>query len=94
MRAHHLLRVEVEVETEVQAAEAVAAGADVLLLDNMSVAEMSRVVASHRGRALFEASGNLNRERLAGLKEIGIDVASVGGLIHQARWSDLSMKIK
>ncbi len=90
--AHHLLRIEVEVEDAAEAAEAVAAGADVVLLDNMSDAEMAAIVDSHRGRVLFEASGNLTAERLARFPAIGIDVASMGGLIHQARWADLSMK--
>lgn len=92
--AHHLLRIEVEVQSMAQAEEAVAAGAEVLLLDNMSDAAMAEVIAHLRGRALFEASGNITRERLPGLAALGLDLVSMGGLIHQARWVDLSMKIQ
>ena len=90
--AHHLLRIEVEVEDADQAAEAIDAGADVVLLDNMTDEQMASIVDAHRGRCLFEASGNLDAERIARLPALGIDVASMGGLIHQARWADLSMK--
>jgi nicotinate-nucleotide pyrophosphorylase (carboxylating) len=91
--AHHLLRIEVEVEDAAQARAAVEAGADVVMLDNMSNEQMAGIVAELKGRALFEASGNMTAERLPGLEDIGIDVVSIGGLIHQARWVDLSMKL-
>ena len=90
--AHHLLRIEVEVEDAEGARRAVEAGADVVMLDNMSDDDMAAVVRELRGRARFEASGNMSAERLPGLAAIGIDVVSIGGLIHQARWADLSMK--
>lgn len=90
--AHHLLRIEVEVEDAAEAAEAVEAGADVILLDNMDDETMAGIITVHAGRCLFEASGNLTAERLARFPEIGVNVASMGGLIHQATWSDLSMK--
>lgn len=92
-QAHHLLRIEVEVETEDQADEAVAAGAEVLLLDNMDDSTMARIIDRHRGRALFEASGNMSAARLPAMKALGVDVVSMGGLIHQARWVDLSMRL-
>ena len=91
-RAHHLLRIEVEVETAAQARQAVEAGADVIMLDNMSDDQMAAIVSELRGRAVFEASGNMTADRLPRLADIGIDVVSIGGLIHQARWADLSMK--
>lgn len=91
--AHHLLKIEVEVEDADQAREAVAAGADVIMLDNMDDATMAAIIAEHRGRALFEASGNMHAERLAGVAAAGVDVVSIGGLIHQARWVDLSLKL-
>jgi nicotinate-nucleotide pyrophosphorylase (carboxylating) len=90
--AHHLLRIEVEVEDAAQAAEAISAGADVLLLDNMTDAQMAAIISRHSGQCLFEASGNLTAERLAAFPGIGVQVASMGGLIHQSRWADLSMK--
>ena len=92
-RCHHLLRIEVEVETAAQARQAVDAGADVVMLDNMDDATMAAIIDELRGRALFEASGNMTAERLPRLHEIGVDVVSIGGLIHQARWVDLSMKL-
>lgn len=92
-RAHHLLKIEVEVESLEQAREAVEAGADVVMLDNMSNDQMGEVVDLLRGRALFEASGNMTAARLPALEALGIDVVSIGGLIHQARWVDLSMKL-
>jgi nicotinate-nucleotide pyrophosphorylase (carboxylating) len=90
--AHHLLRVEVEVSSLDQAREAAEAGADALLLDNMSneaMAEVARALPA----LLLEASGNLSPERLATLGGLGLHLASMGGLIHQARWADLNMKI-
>lgn len=92
--AHHLLRVEVEVESLAELDEAIAAGADVVLLDNMSDDLVRQCVERHRGAALFEVSGNVTAERLPRLAAIGVDVVSVGGLIHQATWADLSMKLR
>jgi nicotinate-nucleotide pyrophosphorylase (carboxylating) len=92
--AHHLLRIEVEVETLAELDEAVAAGADVVLLDNMDDAMVAVCVARHRGAALFEVSGNVTAARLPALAALGVDVVSVGGLIHQATWADLSMKLR
>jgi nicotinate-nucleotide pyrophosphorylase (carboxylating) len=98
--AHHLLRIEVEVESLAELAVALDAGADVILLDNMddsTLAEAVRVrdawVAAGHARVLLEASGNLTAERIARLAPIGLDFVSMGGLIHQARWADLSMRI-
>lgn len=91
--AHHLLRIEVEVESAAQAREAVAAGADVVMLDNMTDAQVAGVLDELRGQALFEVSGNITAERLPRLAALGVDVVSIGGLIHQARWADLSMKL-
>lgn len=90
--AHHLLRIEVEVEDAAEAAEAISAGADVLLLDNMDDDTMADIIRTHAGECLFEASGNLTAARLKRFPEIGVNVASMGGLIHQATWADLSMK--
>jgi len=95
-KAHHLLRVEVEVGSAEQAREAVEAGADVVMLDNMDDDAMAAVIEELRAdgaRVLFEASGNVTAERLPRLQAIGVDIVSIGGLIHQARWADLSMKL-
>ena len=97
-KTHHLLRIEVEVTSESEAREAISAGADVLLLDNFddraleSVAQTARQLSP---QTVLEASGNMTVERIAGIREmsIDIDIVSVGGLIHQATWVDLSMKM-
>ena len=94
--AHHLVRVEVEVTDEAEAEEAIRAGADVLLLDNFDNPGLESVVALARRLAphvTLEASGNMTSERIASLQHIDVDVVSVGGLIHQATWVDLSMRM-
>lgn len=91
--AHHLLRIEVEVESVEAAEVAVEAGADVVMLDNMDDSAVARAIERLRGRALFEVSGNITAERLPRLAALGVDVVSIGGLIHQARWADLSLKL-
>jgi nicotinate-nucleotide pyrophosphorylase (carboxylating) len=91
----HLYRVEVEVESLAQAREAIAAGADVLLLDNMGIDEMRAAVALAReqgpGRVLTEASGNMSLERVAQVAATGVDLISVGALTHSAPALDLSL---
>ncbi len=98
--AHHLLRVEVEVESLAELDQALAAGADIVLLDNMddsalvaAVARRDAVAAAGGARAILEASGNMTGERIARIAGIGLDFVSMGGLVHQARWVDLSMRI-
>jgi len=93
-RCHHLVKIEVEVEDLDQLDEALTAGADVILLDNMDDATIKAACARAAGRAVLEASGNMDAERIGRLKDvIGLDVISVGGLIHQARWVDLSLEL-
>ena len=87
----HLYRVQVEVESVAQAREALAAGADMLLLDNMSTGEMAEAVVLCRGRALTEASGNMTLERVAEVAATGVDYISVGALTHSAPALDLSL---
>ncbi len=88
-------RVQVEVEDLQQAREALAAGADALLLDNMStalLAEAVRFVAAQAGRrVLLEASGNMTLERVAEVAATGVDYISVGALTHSAPALDLSL---
>ncbi|MEN9785217.1 MAG: hypothetical protein RLZZ299_481 [Pseudomonadota bacterium] len=90
---HPLLRIEVEVETLDELRQALDAGADVILLDNMDDPTLREAVAITAGRARLEASGNMTAARVRGLVGMGIDQVSMGGLIHQARWADLSMRI-
>ena len=82
--ASHMIKLEVEAETPEQVDEAVAAGADIVLLDNMDPFTMREVVAKHRGRVLFEASGGINLDTVRGMAQTGVDVVSVGALTHSA----------
>jgi len=91
--AHHLLKIEVEIEGLEQLEEALAAGADVILLDNMSVAEMGEAVRRAQGRALLEGSGGVSLETVAEIARTGVDFISVGKLTHSAPAVDLSMEI-
>lgn len=96
-QVHHLVRIEVEATTLAQVSEAVDAGADVILLDNMDdalLAEAVGVARARRSDVLLEASGNMTAERVAGLAGLGLDYVSAGGLIHQARWVDLSLDVR
>ena len=93
---HHLVKIEVEVTHIDQIAPAIHAGADVLLLDNMDDATLQQAVAEARDLSqtvILEASGNINPERLERIRDFGLDVASAGGLIHQAVWADLSLQV-
>jgi len=87
------LRIQVEVETLEQLQSAIEAGVDEVLLDNMDNQTLARAVELSAGRVLLEASGNMTAERIATLKGLGLDRVSMGGLIHQSRWVDLSMKM-
>jgi nicotinate-nucleotide pyrophosphorylase (carboxylating) len=91
---HPLLKVEVEVESLEELEQALAAGADVIMLDNMSNELLAQAVKMAGGRAILEASGNMDGARAGSLAGSGIDYVSMGGLIHQARWVDLSMRIQ
>jgi nicotinate-nucleotide pyrophosphorylase (carboxylating) len=85
--------VQVEVETLAQLDAAIVAGADAVLLDNMDDTTLKRAVDAAGGRVLLEASGGMTPERLPRLIGMGLDRVSMGGLIHQARWADLSMRV-
>ena len=93
-RVPHTMRIEVEVTTIDEAGRASDAGADVLLLDNMSIDEMRAVVALTKGRTLLEASGGVTLERVRAIAETGVDFISVGALTHSARALDLSLEIE
>lgn len=82
--ASHMVKLEIEAETPEQVDEAVAAGADVVLLDNMDPFTMREVVSKHRGRVMFEASGGINLDTVRGMAGTGVDVVSVGALTHSA----------
>ena len=92
--APHTLRVEIEVETYEQALEALDAGADVILLDNMSVPEMARVVEKTKGRALTEASGGVTLDNIRDVAGTGVDLISSGSVTHSAKALDISLEIE
>jgi nicotinate-nucleotide pyrophosphorylase (carboxylating) len=90
----HTLRVEIEVTTVDQALEALAAGAEVLLLDNMKLEDMRRVAAVARGRALTEASGGITLSNVRAVAETGVDFISVGAITHSAPALDMSLEVE
>lgn len=92
-KGHHLLRVEVEVKNIDEIKEALNAGADVIMLDNMSIADMKEAVKIAKGKVILEASGNVNLENIRSIAEAGVDIISIGALTHSARAVDISMKI-
>ena len=85
-------KVEVEVEDLDMLKEALEAGADIIMLDNMSVEDMKRAVALAAGKAETECSGNVTKENIARLIDIGVDYISSGALTHSAPILDLSLK--
>jgi len=92
-RASHTIKVEVEVTSVAEAEEALEAGALLLLLDNMSPDEMRKAVEANKGRALLEASGGINLATVKAVAATGVDLISVGALIHSAQALDISMDI-
>lgn len=85
-------KIEIETETLEQVAEAVEAGADIIMLDNMTPEVMNQAVALIDGRAQTECSGNITKENIARICEIGVDFVSSGALTHSAPILDISMK--
>ncbi len=92
--APHTLKIEVEVETVEQTEEALKAGADIVLLDNMSPEEMRQAVTLAKGRALTEASGGVTLENVRAIAETGVDLISVGALTHSAKALDISLDLQ
>ena len=90
--APHTLKVEVEVETFEQLEEALEAGADIIMLDNMSCEDMTRAVKIVDGRAKTEASGNMGDRDLLEVAKTGVDIISIGALTHSVRSLDISLK--
>lgn len=85
-------KIEIEVETMEQVKEAVEAGADIIMLDNMTPEMMKEAVELIAGRAQTECSGNITKENIAKILEIGVDFVSSGALTHSAPILDISMK--
>ena len=85
-------KIEIEVETLEQVKEAVEAGADIIMLDNMTPEVMKQAVELIDGRAQTECSGNITKENIQKIREIGVDFVSSGALTHSAPILDISMK--
>lgn len=85
-------KIEIEVETLDQVKEAVEAGADIIMLDNMTPEVMKQTVELIDGRAQTECSGNITKENIQKIREIGVDFVSSGALTHSAPILDISMK--
>lgn len=92
-RSHHLVRIEVEVENLHDLEEAIAAGADIVMLDNMSVSDIKKAVKISNSRIMLEASGNVKLENIRDIAETGVDLISVGAITHSAPAADISLKI-
>lgn len=90
----HTVKIEVETRTLSEVEEAVSVGADIIMLDNMDNETMKQAVEIVGGKALLEASGNLTKERIKSVAELGIDILSIGALTHSVTAFDISMKIK
>jgi len=92
-KAHipHAMKIEVEAASLAMVDEALSAGADIILLDNMDTETMRRAVQLIGGRAITEASGNLSEERVAEVAATGVDILSIGALTHSAPALDISL---
>jgi nicotinate-nucleotide pyrophosphorylase (carboxylating) len=92
-RIPHTIKIEVEVEDLEQLKEALAVGADIIMLDNMAIDTMQEAVALAKGKALLEASGGITEERLGAVAATGVDFISVGALTHSITSLDISFDI-
>lgn len=90
----HTVKIEVETRTLDEVREALEAGADIIMLDNMSNETMAEAVKIVDGKALLEASGNLTKERLRSVAQLGVDILSIGALTHSVTAFDISMRMK
>jgi nicotinate-nucleotide pyrophosphorylase (carboxylating) len=93
-RAPHTLKIEVETETIEQVKEAMAAGADIIMLDNMDMSTMKDAIKLIDGKALVEASGGINMNNVRQAAEAGVDFISIGAITHSARSMDISMEVR
>ena len=91
LRLPHTLKIEVETRNLDEVGEALAAGAEIIMLDNMTLDEMRQGVALIDGRALVEASGGVNLETVREIAETGVNIISVGALTHSVKAADISM---
>lgn len=92
-KAGHMLKIEVETRSLEELQEALAVGADVIMLDNMDCPTMAEAVRITAGRAKLEASGNITLDNIAEVAKTGVDIISLGALTHSVKCFDISMKI-
>lgn len=90
----HTVKIEVETRSLEEVEEALSAGADIIMLDNMDNETMAKAVELVGGKALLEASGNLTPERIRSVSALGVDILSIGALTHSVTAFDISMKMK
>lgn len=90
----HVMKIEVETETLGEVRQALDAGADIIMLDNMDVPTMAEAVKCIDGRALTEASGNMGERDLTEVAGTGVDMISIGALTHSVKSLDISLKFK
>lgn len=90
----HMVKIEVETRDFDEVREAVKAGADVIMLDNMNCEQMAEAVKIIDGKATSEASGNITLENIATVAKTGVDIISLGALTHSVKAFDISMKMK
>lgn len=91
--SHHLTRIEVEVENLNDLIEAIEAGADIVMLDNMSTNDIKEAVKISKGRVILEASGGIKLENVRDIAETGVDLISIGAITNSAVAVDISLKI-
>ncbi|HHV58899.1 MAG TPA: carboxylating nicotinate-nucleotide diphosphorylase [Clostridiaceae bacterium] len=90
----HTMTIEVETTTMEEVQEALDAGADIIMLDNMNLEQMKQAVELINKRALVEASGNITMETVRNVALTGVDIISIGALTHSVKAMDLSLKLK
>ena len=90
----HMVKIEVETRNFDEVKEAVSAGADIIMLDNMTNAQMKECVEYIDGRAKTEASGNITLDNIAEVAKTGVDIISLGALTHSVKAFDISMKMR
>jgi len=90
----HMVKMEVETRNLDEVKEALEAGADIIMLDNMSCEDMAKAVELVNGRALLEASGGITSDTIRAVAETGVDVISIGALTHSVIAMDISMKMR
>lgn len=92
-RVGHMIKIEVETRTLSEVREALLAGADIIMLDNMDIKTMTAAISIIGGKALVEASGGIKPGTLRSIAETGVDIISIGALTHSAKAFDISMNI-